>query len=311
MKITILNDSFFNESHLDQLGELAVFDGTANTKDAIIRTANSDVVLADIFLSDFNKEYFESVPNLKLLAINSTSFALVDLKTAETKGIKVANCPGFSKRSVAELAVGLMFSAVRGISYGDKKYREGFTDQDQASKEGREFISYNLEGKTLGVVGVGRIGSEIANIAQGIGMNVVGWNRTKRDGIKLVELDELMNTSDVVVVTLAYSDETENTLSKELLFKLKENAVVVNIGKRNLIDMGTLTELLMKNKIRGAGFDWAQCEKNDPLLTLNNVVFTPHIASYTAESFYKNLPDMIVANVRNFAEGNPQNIVNT
>ncbi len=313
MKIAILNDSFFNETHLKELrelGEVAVFDGTSNTKEAIERTGDADIVLGDGFIADFNKEYFDSVPNLKLLALNTTAFAMVDFEAARNRGIKVANCPGFSKRSVAEMAIALIFATVRRIPYGDKKYRSGSMDQDPSTPEGRELIGYDLYGKTLGIIGVGRIGSEIARIGKGIGMNVIGWNRSGRDDINLVELDELVSTADVIAVSLLYSEETKGILSKELLLKLKPNAVLVNIAKRDCIDMDTLYELLSERKIKGAGFDWAQCSENDPLLLLDNVVFTPHVASYTAESFFENLPNMIVENVRSFIAKNPQNIVN-
>jgi phosphoglycerate dehydrogenase-like enzyme len=314
MKIVILNDSFFSEEHLNQLrnlGDLVIYDGTSSTQEAIERTADADIVLGDGFLAEFNKEYFNNVPNLKFLALNTTAFTMVDTDTAKEKGVQVANCPGFSKRSVAEMALALMFAAVRRIPYGDKKYRAGFMDQDPGSPEGRELISYDLYGKTLGIVGVGRIGSELAKLGTGIGMNVIGWNRSKREDVKLVELDELVTRADVIVMTLAYSNETHGTLSKELLEKLKPEAVIVSIAKRDLIDMDTLFTLLNEKKIRAAAFDWAQCKEGDPILNLDNVVFTPHTASYTAESFYENLPNMIVGNTRAFIEGKPVNVVNS
>lgn len=313
MKIVILNDSFFSEKHLSalrELGELEIYDGTDTTESAIERTGDADIVLGDGFIVEFNRQYFEAVPNLKLLALNTTAFAMVDLEAAKERGIKVANCPGFSKRSVAEMAIGLIFSVVRRIPFGDKKYRAGQKDQDPGSPEGRELIGYDLYGKTLGIVGVGRIGSEIAQIGKGIGMNVIGWNRTQRTDVQLVELDELVKSSDVIAVSLLFSDETKGILSRELLQQMKPTATIVNIAKRDCIDMEALYELLSEGKIKGAGFDWAQCEDGDPLLDLENVVFTPHVASYTAESFYENLPNMIVRNAESFVESSPENVVN-
>lgn len=312
MKIVILNDSFFSEEHLAALralGDLQIYDGTTTTEQAIERTGDADIVLGDGFVIDFNKTYFAAVPNLKLLALNTTAFAIVDLEAARANGTQVANCPGYSTRSVAELVIGLMFALVRRIPYGDKRYRQGFTDQEPNSSQGKEFISYDLAGKTLGIVGVGRIGSEIARMGKGLDMNVIGWNRTPREEVQLVELETLMKTSDVVVMSLLYSEETKGILSRDMLQLMKPNAVLINIAKRDCVDMQTLYELLAEHKIHGAGFDWAQCEPHDPLLQLDNVVFTPHIAVYTTETLYGNLPGMIVRNVESFVKGSPEHIV--
>lgn len=313
MKITILNDCFFNEEHLSRLrslGDLTVFEDTSTVEVAVERTADSEIVIGDQYLIDFNKSYFDSVPRLKMLAINTTAFNKIDLVSATAKGVQIANTPGYSQRAVAELAIGLMFSVVRRIPYGERRNRENTDEPDPASQEGRALVGYNLEGKVLGVVGYGGIGKEVAKIASGIGMNVIGWNRTKRDGIKLVELEELVRTSDVIVVTLAYSDDLKHLLSKDLLAKLKPNAVVINMGEGQLIDTEALYELLKNNKIKGSAFDLARFDKEDPFLKLDNFIKTPHIGSYTEESFYKNLPDMIVENVTTFVSGGKKNIVN-
>lgn len=312
MKIVILNDSFFSEEHLAQLrelGEVTFHPLTQNTQEGISRTGDADIVIADQFILDLNKEYFKNVPNLKLLALNTTTFSMVDLIAATERGIKVANVPGFSKRSVAELAIGLMFDVVRRITYGDKKYRKNTAEPDLTSSDAQEMIGYNLEGKTLGVIGLGRIGTEIASIAQGIGMKAIGWDRKNKNSIEQVELKELLSRSDIVVMALAYSEETKLTLSRELLSLLKANAVFINVGMGELVDMEALHDILKEEKIKGAAFDIAHLTDGHPMLSLNNVVFTPHIGSYTKESFYENLPNMIVENVKNFVKGTPSNIV--
>jgi D-3-phosphoglycerate dehydrogenase len=313
MKIVILNDSFFGERHLNELrsvGELVVFDGTETTEDAIARTGDADIVLADGFLSNFNKKYFDAVPNLRLLVLNSTAFEMVDYVAAAQRGIKVANVPGFSKRSVAELIIGLMFAVVRRIPYGDRRYRAGFFDQDPASPEGRDLIAYDLQGKTMGILGLGRIGTEVALLGSSIGMNVIGWSRKKCDGVTPAELEDIFEQADIIVLTLAFSEELRGIVSKTLLSKMKRSAVFISVGRKDFVDMGSLYELLKNKEIMGAAFDFAQCKEKDPMLALDNVVFTPHVGSYTVESFEQNLPNIIVENVRSFLSEEPKNIVN-
>ncbi len=312
MKIVILNDSFFAPAHLDRLralGEVAVYDGTLTTKDAVERCLDAEVVLGDGFLVDFNKDFFEALPNLKLLALNTTAFRMVDLDAARAHNVSVAYCPGYATRSVAELIIGLMFASVRQISRGDRFYRANQVELEPTSEEGKAFIGYDLKGRTLGVVGVGAIGSEVAAIAQGIGMNVVGWNRTQKEGVPLVELEELVRTSDVIAITVSYAPETHGLLTPELLSLMKPSAVLISVAKRDVIAMDALYELLAERKIYGAAFDFAQCVENDPLLKLDSVVFAPHIGVYTEDALTERLPGRIVENVEAFVKGTPQNIV--
>lgn len=312
MKIVILNDSFFAPRHLDRLrafGEVSVYDGTLTTKDAIERSAGAEVVLGDGFLVDFNKEFFDALPELRLLALNTTAFRMVDLESARAHGVQVASCPGYSTRSVAELITGLMFASVRQISRGDRYYRANQAELEPTSEAGRSFVGYDLQGKTLGIVGMGNIGSEVAAIGKGLGMEVIGWNRTQREGVPLTSLEELMRTSDVIAVTVSYAPETNQLLSKELLSLMKPSGILISVAKRDVIDMEALYRLLAEKKIYGAALDYAQCTENDPLLSLDSVTFTPHIGVYTEETLHERLPGLIVENVEAFAGGKPKNLV--
>jgi phosphoglycerate dehydrogenase-like enzyme len=313
MKIAILNDSFFTEEHLadlKSLGTVEVYEGTSDTDLAIERTANADIVLGDQYLTSFDKHYFDSVPNVKLLALNTIGYNLVDIAAAKEKGTMIANVPGFSKRTVAELAVGLMFDVARRISYGDRSFRNAPFEPDPVDTGGREFIGFELAGKTMGIIGLGQIGTELSKLAEGIGMNVIAWNRHEREDVSLVSLEELMRTSDVVAICVVSSEETKNLVSKELLNLMKPRSVLISIARPEVLDTEALTDLLMSGKIWGAALDMSGAKEGSPLLTLKNVVLTPHIGSYTEEAFYKNLPSRIVENVNAFIAGTPQNIVN-
>lgn len=314
MKIVVLNNSFLNQEHKERLralGDLVFHEATTSTAQAIERSKGADVVIGDGFLVDFNKEFFDSVGGLKLLALNSITFSMVDLSAAAAHGVGVTNTPGYCVRAVAELAIGLMIDAVRKISFAARKYKENPWEPDPASTADGIYIGYELGGKTVGIIGLGGIGQVVAKLSQGIDMNVVAWDRSPKTviGVKMVDLKTLVTSSDVIVIALAFSEETKHTLSADLVKLLKPRAVVVNIGKKDLIDNDALYRALKGNKLRGAAFDMAQLKNDDPLLALDNVVHTPHIGSYTEEAFYKNLPDMIVSNVEAFAKGSPVNLV--
>ncbi len=314
MKIVVLNNSFLNESHkkrLEALGELTFYEATSSTAEAIGRARGADVVIGDGFLVDFNKEFFESTEGLKILALNSITYSMVDLKVASDKGVLVTNTPGYCARSVAELGMGLVLDVVRKISFGVRKFKENPWEPDPASKDDGIYIGYDLEGRTMGIIGLGNIGKEVAKLSQGFGMKTIAWDRSPKNvsGVEMVTLKELVQRSDVVVVALTYNEETKHTLSADLIKDLKKSAVVVNVAKKDLVDTEALVEVLKSNKIRGAAFDMSHVKKGDELLELDNVVLTPHIGSYTEEAFYKNLPDVIVSNIESFAKGNPVNTV--
>ncbi len=313
MKIVVLNDSFLNKEHqskLAALGDLTFYESTTTTAEAIERVHGADIVIGDQYLVEFNKTFFESVQP-KLLALNSTSYAWVDASTAKERGVHITNTPGFSSRAVAELAIGLMLDVVRKISYGERKFRANPWEPDPSSKADSEFIGYEVENKTVGIIGLGNIGCEMARLSQGLGMKTIAWNRSPKTltGVEMVDLNDLVQRSDVVMIAQTYSEESNNTLNAELIGKLKPNAALVSIGKIELLDREALHQALKENKIRGAALDLSQAKAGDPLLDLENIVLTPHLGAWTEEAFYKNLPDMIVSNVEAFVKGSPVNVV--
>lgn len=317
MNIAILNNCFFDAYHLKRLkklGQVIIHKRTSSEKDAIKHLQGIEIAIIDSFETPCNKHVLASANKLKFIALTSTGYDNVDLDTASKNGIKVANVPGFSKESVAELTIGLMFAVARNIPMGDKRFRNHpIDDLDSGTKEGKAFIGYDVKGKMFGVIGLGRIGSVVAQLANGLGMNVLAYNRTfkKVDNVSLVSLKELLIRSDVISINLSLTPQTKNIIGAKELSLMKTNAVLINVGRAGHVDTDALYEVLKEKKIFGAGLDVvALTDKNHPILSLSNVVFTPHIASYTDESFYKNLPDMIIQNIESFVGGKPINLVN-
>lgn len=316
MKISILNECFFNNQHikrLEKIGQVIVYKDTSTEKDAIERMKDADIVIGDQFIVKFDKNVLDSSKKLKLLALNTTSFAYIDLKTASIKGIKVSNIPGFSKQSVAELAIGLMFAVNRKIAFGDRLMREKPFELDPGNENHRRFIGFDIKGKTLGVMGLGNIGKVVAQLGLALGMNVVAFNRSNKvlAGVKMVDLNELLKISDVISINLPLTSETKNLISDKEFKLMKHNAILVNTAQPEIVNIDSLYNALKSNTISGAAIDVGTMIKpGHSLFKLENVVLTPHEGSFTEESFFINLPEMIVNNVESFVKGKPINIVN-
>lgn len=315
MKITILNESYFSETHLAQLrelGELTIYENTDTEEKVIERLKYTDVAIGDCYIAPFNQKVFKSTNTLKLLALNTTGYDLVNVAAAHRGGVEVTNVPGFSTQSVAEQTFALMLAVSRKIPIGDVVMRISPFQIDPGLHSHKQYLGFNLAEKTLGIIGLGSIGSHVAQIGIGFGMKVIAYNRSQKnvDGITLVSLDELLKSSDIISIHLPLTPETEQLITAEKLDLMKRTAIIINTARGKIIDESALIAALQSNKIAGAGLDTiVDWEKTNPLLQLDNVVFSPHSAFFTKESL-DNCADIIVANVKAFVEGKPVNIVN-
>jgi D-3-phosphoglycerate dehydrogenase len=203
----------------------------------------------------------------------------VDVETAKAKGIEVVNTPGGSSIGVAELAIGLMLTAARHIARADATMKKGLWDK-------KKLGGIELYGKTLGVIGLGRIGSKVAERAQAFQMKIVAYDPYLKDSrYSMVSLDELLSTSDYVTIHIPATPETKNLLSKEQLTKMKEGAVLVNTARGGIVDEEALYEVLASGRLRYAAFDVYGAEPPFPnkLIELENFIATPHIGASTKE----------------------------
>ena len=306
MKIVITNWSGLTDSHiqeLEKIGEVVTYTDT-NNDNYKERLQGADIAVIDCFLTPVTKEFLSNVPDLKYFTINSTGYDNVDVDAVQAADVVASHVPAFSTGSVAELAIGLMFSVVRNIPVGDQDFRNGFYETDPGTPEMEKYQGFNLEGKTLGVVGLGNIGTRIATIGKGIGMNVIAYNRSPKnvEGVRMVPLEELMQTADVVILSLSLTKETEGIISRELIASMKPTSVFVSITGMPLVDQDALIEALNNGSIAGAGFDTAK----ETMIGVKNTVLTPHIGYDTKESI-ENMANIIVDNIKSFVDGKVRN----
>ncbi len=314
MNIAILQNWSLSKEDMERaktLGAVTLYDSTDSEDQAIDRLIGADIAVLDRFNLLPTRKIFEGAKQLKLLVVTSTAYHGVDLDAATEHGIKVANVPGFSTESVAEHAIALMFSVIRRIPLGNRLIRE---KPFQALGIESDYPVQGLEvrGRTLGIIGLGSIGSRIAELGLGLGMKVVAYNRTPRQmqGVEMVNLDGLLETSDVVSLSTAFNSETENIIGTRELALMKPSAVLINAASGKLVDTQALYKALKEERIFGAGLDLlAEWDQDNPLLGLDNIVLTPHTAWWTEEAS-RNFGDIIVTNIETFIRGEPINLVN-
>ena len=307
-----MNDFSFSEEHIDRLrrlGRLAVYGDTLSEPQSIQRMKGAEIAIVGD-QAPLNNTVLGSADELKLLAIGSTGLDFIDLEFAAAKGIRVAYVPGFSTQAVAEHTIALMFAVIKRIPLGDKKVRER-PFEISGSEDDNQFLGFDVKGKTLGVLGLGSIGTRVAELGLALGMKVVAYNGTPRRlrNVETLDLDEVLKTSDVVSVNLALTPETENIISDRALALMKSSAVLVNTARGPHINTQALYTALKDKKIFGAGLDMlSEWDEDNPLLELDNVVLSPHSARWTQEA-RTNLADTIVSNVESFVRGESVNLI--
>ena len=252
----------------------------------------------------FTERVIAACPRLRIISVWGTGTDHIDLAAAARHKVTVSNTPGVAARSVAEHALALLLAAARNIPRMDAAVRRGEWPRGQ---------SMELRGKVCGVIGLGAIGREFAALAAAIGMKVVAWTPHARPvaNVKLVELDELYRTADVVSLHLRLSEETRGFLGARQLVLMKPDAILVNTARGGIVDELALREALAAGRLRAAALDVFATE---PLGSDNawsgvlNAVLTPHCAGITPEVTEAGLR-MAVENIWAFFAGHPRNVV--
>lgn len=280
---------------------------TTDPAELVERSKDADIVM--IANNPYPVEVIEAVGDLKLINVAFTGVDHVAKEAAKTKGIKIANAAGYSNQAVAELVIGLTLDLYRGITRGDADIRK--TDFP-GPFQGRE-----IKGKTVGIIGTGKIGTMTANLFKAFGANLIGYNRSEHEeaislGLSYVSLEELMEQSDIVSVHLPLNEETRGIISKDLLTKMNPSAILINCARGPIIDNVALAELLNKEKIAGAGIDVFDMEppllEDYPLLSAKNAVLAPHVGFLTDEAMVLRA-QIAFENTLAFIKGEAQNIV--
>ncbi|MGC8969164.1 MAG: hydroxyacid dehydrogenase [Conexivisphaera sp.] len=238
------------------------------------------------------RDVIERGRNLVVIGRSGVGLDNIDVEAARSRGIEVVNSPEALTNSTAELALGLMLAAARKIAYAHQQLSSG-----KWAKE--ESMGYELYGKTLGIIGFGRIGRRLAELARCLGMDVIAYDivRPPDDvvralGVRLVSLEELFTSSDFISVHVTLTPQTRGMIGEQLLSRARRNAIIVNTSRGEVFDTAALVKALESGWIAGAALDVYDKEPPDPaskLLSLPNVVHTPHIGAQTYEAQRKSI----------------------
>lgn len=316
MKIVILDAYAANPGDLSwdefaALGELTVYDRTAQ-EDAAARIGDAEVVFINkVRLTD---EIFAACPNLKLVSILATGYNIVDLAAAKRRGITVCNVPGYSTRAVVQMTFALLLEICQQVGlHSGAVYTGRWQTCPDFCFWDRPLIE--LDGKTMGIVGYGAIGSAVGTVAQALGMKLLVTARHEKpvpEGARFVSLPELLAQSDVVSLHCPQTAENARMINAGALAQMKDGAILLNTARGGLLDEQAVADALRSGKLLAAGMDVVSAEPiraDNPLLTAPNCFLTPHIAWAPLET-RRRLQAISAENLRAFLAGKPQNVVN-
>jgi glycerate dehydrogenase len=313
MRIVILDGLTTNPGDLsweplERLGSLTVFDRTPPGAVAA-RAAGADVVLTNKAI--LGREQIAALPGLKYVGVLATGHNIVDGAAARERGIPVTNVPDYSTPNVIQATWALILELTNRVGHHDRTVHEGrwaacpdfcYWDGDLVE----------LAGRTLGIVGYGRIGRGVADVGRAMGMRVMHHRQRSAGDPGSVDLDTLFRESDVVSLHCPLSPETRHLVDARRLALMKPAAFLVNTARGPLVDEAALADALNAGRIAGAAVDVLSVEPpppTNPLLTARNCVITPHVAWATRDA-RRRLIDVAAANVAAFAAGSPRNVVN-
>jgi len=309
MKIVVLDGYTLNPgdltwSDLEAQGQTTVYDRTSADQ-TVERIGSAEIVLTNKVL--ITREVIDSSPDLKYVGVLATGYNVVDIEACREKGIVVTNVPAYSTPSVAQLAFALLLELTHHVGLHSDGVRRGkwsgsidFCYWDSPLIE--------LAGKTMGVIGAGRIGSEVLKIAEAFGMKTQFHDPTREGSIALASL---LKTSDVVSLHCPLTESNKGLMNKNSLAMMKPSAFLLNTSRGPLVVDQDLADALNEGRIAGAGIDVLSVEPpaaDNPLIKAKNCVVTPHIA-WASSAARQRLMDIAVANVGAFISGNPQNVV--
>ena len=295
-------------ARIEALGAFAVYEGlAADSADYEARIANATAIMIGW---DLPVEVMRKAPRLEVISYLGTGAAnMIDLPEAAARNITVCNTPGYGDNAVAEHALALMFAVARDIPRLDRTLRtEGWNQLAPG---------FELRGKRLGLIGLGGIGSRVAELAGALGMEVLAWTRNpsperaRRAGVTFAPLEAVLGKSDVISLHLLLTPETENLLGAAELDHMKPGAVFINTARAELVDEPALIARLRAGRIAAAGIDVYLEEplpSGHPLLGLDNVVVTPHVGFNTPEATIA-MVDFGIDNLVQYFAGDPINVI--
>ena len=311
MKIVVLDGYGLNPgdlswSGMEALGELTVYDRTSPSE-LLERSEGAEVLITNKTL--ITAENMAELPNLKYIGVLATGYNVVDIDAAKARGIVVTNIPAYSTNSVAQMVFAHVLNITQHVGhYADENVKGRWSSNADFCYWDTNLVE--LDGKKMGIVGLGNIGKATARIALAFGMEVLAYtSKEQKDlpqGIKKATLDELFTESDVVSLHCPLTPDTKELVNAERLKTMKPSAILINTGRGPLVNEQDLADALNEGRIAGAGLDVLSVEPsvaNNPLLSAKNCFITPHIAWATKEARTR-LMDIAINNLRSYQEGN-------
>ena len=320
MKIVVLDGYTENPGDLSwealgALGELTVYDRTSLTdqQEVIDRIGDAEVVITN--KTPISKAVFDACPGMKYIAVLATGYNVVDYVYAREKGIAVSNVPAYGTASVSQFSIALLLEICHHIGHHAQTVKEGRWQncQDWCYWD---YPLIELEGKTMGIIGFGRIGQAEGRVAKALGMKVIAHdlypNDTGRAIGEYVDLDTLFAQADVVSLHCNLTPENTGLINKQTIAKMKDGVILINNARGQLIDEQDVADALNSGKIAAAGLDVVYSEPikaDNPLLKAKNCLITPHISWAPIESRQR-IMDCTVENVKGYLQGQLRNVVN-
>lgn len=320
MKMTVLdgyaeNPGDLSWEPLSRLGELTVYDrtGLSDPAEIIARIGEAEIVFTN--KTPITEEILAACPTIRYIGVLATGYNVVDTAAARQRGIPVTNIPGYGTMAVAQFAIALLLEICGHVGEHSRAVRAGRWE----SCPDYCFWDYpltELAGKTMGIIGFGRIGRQTGRIARALGMEILACNPSRCDeGMEIgtyVDLDTLLSRSDVISLHCPQTPETERLINRETIGKMKDGVILINNSRGGLVAEHDLADALNAGKIAAAGLDVVSQEPirgDNPLLHAKNCLITPHISWAPLES-RRRIMDMAAENLRAFLAGTPIHVVN-
>jgi glycerate dehydrogenase len=307
-----LNPGDISWEALEALGNVTIYDRTPADK-VIERSAGAEVILTN--KTPLPDHIIRELKSLKFIGVLATGYNIVDVTAARQKGIIVSNVPNYGTASVVQLTMALLLE----ICHHVQRHSDAVMDGKWAKSADWCFWNYplvELSGKSIGIIGFGRIGQQVADVATALGMNIIGYSRSETDqshrkNFKWKALPELLAASDVVSIHCPLFPNTQGMINRETLAMMKKSAFLLNTSRGPIVVDEDLAAALNNDVIAGAGIDVLSVEppsENNPLFKAKNCIITPHIAWATKEARMR-LMDIVVKNILSYQKGSPVNVV--
>ena len=320
MKIVVLdgyteNPGDLSWDALSALGDVTVYDRTSYTESPLIPQRIGDAEVIVVNKTPISNATLDSCPNLKLIAVLATGYNVVDCNYAREKGVSVCNVPTYGTACVAQYAIALLLEICHHIGHHSRTVFEG---------KWAKHIDWcywdtpliELDGKTAGIIGFGRIGQTTGKIAKALGMHILAHDLFPNESgsaiAEYVDLDTVLSQSDVLFLHCNLTAENTGLINKEAIAKMKDGAILINNSRGPLINEQDVADALISGKLAAAGVDVVYTEpirEDNPLLTAPNCIITPHM-SWGAKEARQRIMDITVDNIKAFMDGNPINVVN-